>query len=222
MGPLVGNRTPTLTIISQFRGEALSNSPPIRETHNSFARASPFTLDPSLRPPVDPNDSDLYHFIAYLPLHNTLYELDGLQPYPISHGALSTSPTPTNQDPDQAWNSRQFAEKVVEVIRRRIGRYGESEIRFNLLACCQDLRLRAQATGDEALIEREKAKRRNWAWENALRRHNFVGLIGEVAKGVAVEKVKEGTWEDWLKNAKARADERRKRSKSGDEMDLNE
>ncbi|KAL9092137.1 MAG: hypothetical protein Q9165_004570 [Trypethelium subeluteriae] len=212
---------PTLTLFKDFtqgfpaelRGESLSNDPTIREVHNSFARASPFSLDPSLRPPVDPNDSDLYHFIAYLPHNNTLYELDGLQPHPISHGPLSP-PASSTQASDQ------FARQVVEVIQRRIGRYGEGEIRFNLLACCRDLRLRAQEMGDMALLERERAKRRNWAWENALRRHNFVGLIGEVAKGVAADKVKNGTWDEWLKGAKERAEERRKKGRGGDEMDL--
>ena len=111
---------------------------------------------------------------------------------------------------------------MVEVVKRRIGRYGEGEIRFNLLACCRDLRLRAQETGDMALLERERAKRRSWAWENALRRHNFVGLIGEVAKGVAAEKVKDGTWDGWLRGAKERADERRRRGRDGEGMDLEE
>ncbi|KAI9663203.1 MAG: hypothetical protein M1821_008251 [Bathelium mastoideum] len=212
----------TQGIPSDLRGEALSNSPPIRETHNSFARASPFTLDPSLRPPADPHDSDLYHFIAYLPLHNTLYELDGLQPHPISHGPLSPPPAASDPSSTRDWYSRQFAEQVVEVIRRRIGRYGESEIRFNLLACCRDLRLRAQETGDVALLDRERAKRRNWAWENALRRHNFVGLIGEVAKGVATEKVKDGSWKEWVRGAQTRAEDRRKKGRGGDEMDVGE
>ena len=205
-----------LTRASQLRGDAISNSPEIREIHNSFARASPFSLDPSMRPPADPNDSDLYHFIAYLPHHNTLYELDGLQAHPISHGALTPSPDQDGSGQQQ----QQFAHQVVDVIRRRIERYGAGEIRFNLLACCRDLRLRATETDDVALLEREWDKRRNWAWENALRRHNFVGLIGEVAKGVAAEKVREGTWNEWVDGAKRRAEERRKKGRGADEMDL--
>ena len=90
--------------------------------HNSFARASPF-VDESARQATD--DDDVYHFIAYTPVRGVLYELDGLQPHPISHGACE---------------SAQFAEKVVPVLQRRVQRYSAGEIRFNLLAMVRDRR----------------------------------------------------------------------------------
>ncbi|KAF7165538.1 hypothetical protein CNMCM6106_001657 [Aspergillus hiratsukae] len=67
-----------------LRGEALSNSEIIRSAHNAFARASPF-VDETVRTAQD-EEADVYHFIAYTPVGGVLYELDGLQPYPISHG----------------------------------------------------------------------------------------------------------------------------------------
>ena len=90
------------------------------------------------------------------------------------------------------------------MLQRRIGRYPEGEIRFNLMAAVRDLRVRAREFGDSEGLEREKAKRKAWAWENALRRANFVGFIGEVVKGVVKTKVGagEGEYEKWVEEAK--------------------
>ncbi|CEJ94615.1 Putative Ubiquitin carboxyl-terminal hydrolase 2 [[Torrubiella] hemipterigena] len=164
----------TMVLPPEFRGEALSNSDLIREVHNSFARSSPFA-DETQRP--DAETEDAFHFIAYTPINGTLYELDGLQPSPIAHG-------PCNDD--------NFPKKVVQVLQKRVARYEDSEIRFNLLAMCRDLRVRAKEFGDDDLLEREERKRKEWHFENALRRHNFVGFAGEVLKGVATAKLKEG------------------------------
>lgn len=156
----------TMVLPPEFRGEALSNSDLIREVHNSFARSSPFA-DETQRT-GEPSE-DIFHFIAYTPVDGVLYELDGLQPAPISHGPCATEDFPL---------------KVVDVLQRRIARYDATEIRFNLLAMCRDLRIRAREFGDEELLEREERKRKDWLFENALRRHNFVGFAGEVVKKV--------------------------------------
>ncbi|KAG5940888.1 hypothetical protein E4U60_000272 [Claviceps pazoutovae] len=156
-----------------FRGEALSNSDLIRTVHNSFARSSPFADE--TQGTGEPEDA--FHFIAYTPINGTLYELDGLQPAPISHGPCDMDSFPT---------------KIVDVLQRRVARYEATEIRFNLLAMCRDLRVRAHECGDDDLLAREHRKRRDWFFENALRRHNFVGFAGEVLKRVVDRKVREG------------------------------
>ncbi|PNY24446.1 Ubiquitin carboxyl-terminal hydrolase [Tolypocladium capitatum] len=163
----------TMVLPPEFRGEALSNSDLIREVHNSFARSSPF-VDETQK---TGEDEDAFHFIAYTPINGTLYELDGLQPAPISHGVCTAESFPTH---------------VADVLQRRIARYETTEIRFNLLAMCRDLRVRAHELGDEELLARELRKRRDWMFENALRRHNFVGFAGEVLKGVVKERLKQG------------------------------
>jgi len=194
--------------MQQLRGEALSNSELIRDVHNSFARASPF-VDETQRTASD--DDDVYHFIAYTPINNTLYELDGLQPAPISHGPCTFS---------------DFPEKVIPVLQRRINRYPANEIRFNLLAMVRDLRIRAREIGDQDMLYRETQKRNAWQWENALRRHNFVGFVSEVLKGVVREKLKEGdgAYEKWVEEAvgrtKARIEERGKKGGGGGEEEL--
>lgn len=189
---------------AEFRGEALSNSELIRDVHNSFAKSSPF-VDETQRTAGD--DDDVYHFIAYTPINGVLYELDGLQPAPISHGACSFE---------------QFPDKVIPVLQRRISRYPATEIRFNLLAMVRDLRIRAKEIGDREGEMREEQKRSDWMFENALRRHNFVGFAGEVLKGVIREKSKDGSYEKWVEDAKAKTQSRMEegRKKGGDDVEM--
>jgi ubiquitin carboxyl-terminal hydrolase L5 len=206
----------TMPLPAEFRGEALSNSERIRDVHNSFARSSPFA-DETQRHPDDETE-DAFHFIAYTPVGGTLYELDGLQPAPISHGSC----------PDG-----EFPDRVMDVLRRRIARYDATEIRFNLLAVVRDLRLRARELGDDEMLAREQRKRADWRFENALRRHNFVGFSAEVLKGVVEMKLEEGdggkAYDAWVDGAKERLrrriEERQKggagkAAKSGDDVDM--
>ena len=194
---------------ADLRGEALSNSDLIRDTHNSFARSSPFISDETR---MATEEDDVYHFIAYTSINDTLYELDGLQPAPIRHGDAGACPREI------------FSDSVVPVLQRRIERYPQTEIRFNLLAMCEDRRVRAKEIGDQEMLFREEQKRREWRWENALRRHNFVGFIGEVMKGVTREKLRDGSYVKWIEDAKGvtkkRLEERKKKGQSGDEIDV--
>lgn len=136
-----------------------------------------------------------------------LYELDGLKPAPISHGSCS---------PDE------FPEKVIPVLQRRIERYPAQEIRFSLLAMVQDLRIRARELGDQDWLEQEEQKRIVWQWENALRRHNFIGFIGETLKGVVGTKLSDGEtrYHEWLEEAKnrTRASLEERRNAAGDQV----
>lgn len=113
---------------------------------------------------------------------------------------------------------------MVPVLQKRIGRYPPTEIRFNLLAMREDARISAREMGDAEGLERAERERREWRWENALRRHNFVGFVGELMKGVAGQKVKEGGYEKWIEDSKAatrkRVEDRKRRGQGGDEMDI--
>ena len=203
----------TMVLPPEFRGEALSNSELIRGVHNSFARSSPFA-DETQRGP-DAETEDAFHFVAYAPIGGTLYELDGLQPAPISHGPCA--------DAD-------FPARVVDVLQRRVARYDLAEIRFNLMAMCRDLRVSARQVGDAETLAREDRKRRDWQFENALRRHNFVGFAGAVLKAVVASKLAEGggdggdgAYGKWVEEAKARTRHRietRKKGSGGGEEDI--
>ncbi|KAI1812236.1 ubiquitin carboxyl-terminal hydrolase [Poronia punctata] len=186
--PLREFRDFTMFLPPEFRGEALSNSQLIRDVHNSFAKSSPF-VDETQRNNTGEAE-DAFHFVAYTAVDGTLYELDGLQPAPISHGPCSNK-------------AKEFAAKVTRVLHRRVGRYDPSEIRFNLMAMVRDQRIRAREIGDVETLEREEGKRRDWQFENALRRHNFVGFSGAVLKGVVANKLAEGTYDQWVGEATA-------------------
>ncbi|KAL8364636.1 hypothetical protein RB595_003766 [Gaeumannomyces hyphopodioides] len=205
----------TMPLPAEFRGEALSNSELIRGVHNSFARSSPFA-DETQRAGADDEADDAFHFIAYTAVGGTLYELDGLQPAPISHGSCGSS-----------GGGEEFANKVMDVLRRRVARYETSEIRFNLLAMVRDLRIQAAELGDAEAAETERRKRRAWRIENSLRRHNFVGFAGEVLKGVVKAKLDQGgdgAYDRWVAQGKekmlARIEERKKGRAGGGDTEM--
>ena len=79
------------------------------------------------------------------------------------------------------------------------------------MACVKDLRIRAREIGDEEELENQEDKRAQWLWENSLRRHNFVGFVGELLKGVVKAKLAQGdgVYEKWVEEAKGRTNKRR-------------
>lgn len=90
----------------------------------------------------------------------------------------------------------------------------------------RDLRLRAHEIGDQDMLYQEEQKRNAWQWENALRRHNFIGFIGEVLKGVTASKLRqgEGIYAQWVEEAKsktkARIEEKRKIGGSDEQVEV--
>lgn len=104
-----------------MKGLAISNSELIRTVHNNFARSDPFVNEI-----IDPNagkDQDVYHFIAYTPIHGALYELDGLSHGPVNLGACD----------ENNWVSQ-----ANEAIQKRMEGYGAAELHFSLMALTKD------------------------------------------------------------------------------------
>ncbi|XP_078263882.1 ubiquitin carboxyl-terminal hydrolase isozyme L5 isoform X3 [Rhinoraja longicauda] len=105
-----------------MKGLALSNSDVIRQVHNGFARQQMFEFDAK----TAGKEEDAFHFVSYFPVHGRLYELDGLREGPIDLGTC-------NQD--------DWVSAVRPVIEKRIQKYSEGEIRFNLMAIVSDRKM---------------------------------------------------------------------------------
>ncbi|XP_077013392.1 ubiquitin carboxyl-terminal hydrolase isozyme L5 isoform X5 [Tamandua tetradactyla] len=105
-----------------MKGLALSNSDVIRQVHNSFARQQMFEFDAK----TSAKEEDAFHFVSYVPVNGRLYELDGLREGPIDLGVC-------NQD--------DWINAVRPVIEKRIQKYSEGEIRFNLMAIVSDRKM---------------------------------------------------------------------------------
>lgn len=122
-----------MTFDAQNKGLALSNASQIRAVHNSFARQTLFELDNKRAA----KEEDVFHFIGYVPIDGRLYELDGLKEGPIDLGAI-----PPNSD---------WVDVVRPIIQKRIDKYSEGEIHFNLMAIVSDRQLIYQRRIDEIL-----------------------------------------------------------------------
>ncbi|XP_003380922.1 putative ubiquitin carboxyl- hydrolase ubh-4 [Trichinella spiralis] len=164
----------TYDLDSASRGLCLTNSEKIRAVHNSFGRQQLFEIDDQQK--LD--EEDVFHFVTYVPVNDGVYELDGLRAAPLRLGTVASD--------------------VLFCFS-----YGESEVRFNLMAVISDQKLKyeremekfAQA-GDSAEVDRlvaliaaEDAKRERYAMEAARHRHNYVPFIVELLRILAEEEV---------------------------------
>ncbi|KAG9019051.1 hypothetical protein FRB90_007007 [Tulasnella sp. 427] len=190
----------------ETRGEIFTSSDWLRTQHNSLIPPSAISLANLGLPKTS---EDAYHFVVYLPNLGAVYELDGLKPAAINHGAYTEG--------GEGW-----AAKAREVIEQRISTYPPGSIHFNLLAIRGDplpsLRAQLSAAGDGPMAEVyqeqiniEEEKRKAWAFENALRRHNHLGLIHSLLLGLA--KASPTGYRDAMENAKTRLKERREKAK---------
>lgn len=127
---LAGFRQFTVNLTPPTRGLSLQNFEYLRKIHNSYARRSEIMQSninvvdtvKSKRLSSEINDSEdesTYHFIAYLPMNEIVWELDGLKRQPVRLGAVS------NDD---------WLLTAMPRIQHRISRYSENELMFTLLA----------------------------------------------------------------------------------------
>lgn len=146
-----------------------------------------------------------YHFISYIPFKGHVFELDGLAGGARQHGDYT--------------ESKDWLEVVTPVIEARMAEYSaEGEIRFTLLAVCDDIaaRLKAESAanpGDADLAFRarqEAEKRETWKRETARRKHNFLPFIIETLKSLAKAGLIEGIVEEATKRKEKRLEEEKR------------
>ncbi|XP_024084688.1 ubiquitin carboxyl-terminal hydrolase isozyme L5 [Cimex lectularius] len=199
----------THTFDANMKGLALSNAQGIREVHNSFARQTLFEFDNK----AANKDEDVFHFVGYVPIEGRLYELDGLKEGPVDLGAL-----PADTD---------WVDVVRPIIQKRINKYNEGEIHFNLMAVISDKKLQyekrlqqlqkqiddggmetdtinSEMTKLRLMIENEENKVKRYKSENIRRKHNYLPLIVEILKMLA----REGQLLPLYEKAKAKAAEK--------------
>ncbi|KAG8213553.1 hypothetical protein J3R82DRAFT_10206 [Butyriboletus roseoflavus] len=159
----------------QTCGMAVTSADWLREAHNALSPPSSISLDGLGLPK---KTEDAYHFVVYIPVMGSVYELDGLKPYPVRHGEYDGSM--------EGWLIR-----AREVIEHRIGTYPAGALEFSLLALrddplpalktqlehLQQTASRSEASQVVVKINNENSKRERWAFENSLRRHNHIGLV---------------------------------------------
>lgn len=183
---------PTLTEFQSFtmsfppslKGESIASSEEIRKAHNAFSRKDAFLQEGRFHIPT--GDEEAFHFVSYVPLDGSVYELDGLQRGPIIVGTFSAE-EPTS------WLS-----VAREAIQERMN--ATEAIKFNLMAVIQDQRVDLKRKLSELENDNDKAaehsevvaamagqdaKRKQWQLENQRRRHNYVPLCMEMLKGLA-------------------------------------
>nr|XP_039259159.1 ubiquitin carboxyl-terminal hydrolase BAP1-like [Styela clava] len=118
----------------ETKGFAIENMPELYCAHNKHAHPEPNPLSESTSDKsngITPSARTLeaFHYTCYLPLHDHLFELDGLKPYPIDHGPLSE---------DEEWHD--MARRVInDRISMATGGEQCHDIRYNLMAVVPSL-----------------------------------------------------------------------------------
>jgi ubiquitin carboxyl-terminal hydrolase L5 len=125
----------TASMDAQTRGVVITSSDWLREAHNALSPPNVISLDGLGLPKTT---EDAYHFVVYLPVMGSLYELDGLKSNPVTHG-----PYP---DTGEGWlakarcvnydDSNRMSRHVKpfrEVIETRISTYPPGAVCFQFL-----------------------------------------------------------------------------------------
>ena len=213
LGPILNEfKTFTSDFPPNLRGMAVSGSEEIRAAHNSFSRHDDFLNEGKVYRRDKDDDAEAFHFVAYVPFHNCVYELDGLQSGPIVIGSCDDDDTASTSDATTA--TTDWLAVARDAIHARMAE--GQHVKYNLMAVVQDKRVKLQERltldpdGDDAdeILSRlaaEQSKRDAWKLENQRRRHNYVPLCVQLLKELA----KQGSLERLAQEARVRAEAKR-------------
>lgn len=202
----------TASFPPNLKGVAISSSDEIRTAHNAFGRTDAFLHEGKIHKPT--GDEEAFHFVAYVPQSNVLYELDGLQKGPI---VVDTVGAEEQEAGATGWLD--IARKAIQDRMQQLG--GEGSIKFNLMAVIEDKRVLLESQlADTAesdpqhdlllsQIRMERDKRELWKAENQRRRHNYVPLCVQLLEELA----RDGSLRGLIEAAKTKLVENRRRAR---------
>jgi ubiquitin carboxyl-terminal hydrolase L5 len=81
-------------------------------------------MDPSSFPEREKEDA--YHFVTYLPVHDVLYELDGLRSTPVMHAAVEDDWVETARETIEARIAAYPAGSVSVMLADKFGQYSNA------------------------------------------------------------------------------------------------
>ncbi|EGR33326.1 peptidase c12 family protein, putative [Ichthyophthirius multifiliis] len=139
----------TQSLDPQMKGLAISNQQTLQRVHNSFSRPEPFVFTEQKKRIATEKD-DVFHFIAFVPFKNKVYEIDGCQQGPILVGSFE--------------NEDEWINIARNEINQRIQKYSQDEVRFNLLAITKDKKYMSEQLINE--YERQKSYLYNYLKSN--------------------------------------------------------
>ena len=162
------------------KGAALGACDAMRRIHNGFAPPDPFPSAfsaSSTRPNAGRGSprsrgsasvgslapDPLFHFVAYIPVDGAVYEMDGMRSAPrrVCHPdeAKEAADQRAGTDGDDA-GTKDWLSVARPAIKRRMQRYADSELRFNLLAIVEtDVAIAATQVPRLRVVEQQCVQR---------------------------------------------------------------
>jgi ubiquitin carboxyl-terminal hydrolase L5 len=185
---------------------AITSSSQIRNAHNSFTNTNDtfMALNQFDREKEMKGKGEAFHFVAYVPVNGTVYELDGLQKEPIVVGSLGETDNDDNPGLNPKYHWLSIARKAIQQRMMTIGA-DKGDVKFNLMAVTSNRSVSLQRIHDicqenletpetentqfahlffatETEMQAQKQKRLQYKYENQRRRHNYYNLILNVLK----------------------------------------
>lgn len=192
-----------------YKGMAITSSAQIRNAHNSFTNTNDtfLALNQFDQTKEIKGKGEAFHFVAYVPVNGTVYELDGLQKKPIVVGNLDDNGNDDNNTTGliKKYQWLSIARKAIQDRMVILGA-DTGDVKFNLMAvtsnrgaslrqiceACQDNNLEVPATANTQIatlyfsamteMQAQEQKRIQYKYENQRRRHNYYNLILNVFK----------------------------------------
>lgn len=123
-------KTHTKGMSPENKGWAIGNTPELACAHNSHAISqAKRRLDKSSGISTGRFTGEAFHFVSFVPIDGSLFELDGLKPFPMNHGTWT--------------DAEDWTDKFRCTMEERLGisTNGEQNILFNLMAVVPDRRI---------------------------------------------------------------------------------